>query len=399
MVEIDFPANKIFENMQPLYEYITLYLNEFDKSKLIKYDKEYGRLMELYRKDRNWKDILNLEEEYNKFITAYNHGEQYFPVLEFNPCKFMEDHILEDMIKLRDKFLNFNCYLSRFYIENLNNYIFRVRYTIDKISTNPGRYYLGNNGYDFMVSEEQYNSALKTIKENPYQEIPSDRNIDAETAAKEMQDHINMRGYNYSVEIHNNMLPRMNVNTNGIMRINKTAKFSKIDIDGLKAHEIDGHIGRRFYGYQTGLSLFIHGLNGRNVFDEGLAVWNSLNKVDKPKVNILFNSALKTILVYNSNLLNFYELFNLVKKLAPNFPDKKIFTVLLRLKREIINMSLPGSWPDDASYFCGYQMVKDMSDKERDDILKYNIGPDQLNDLPKIKKFFELNHFEPIKIN
>ena len=37
-----------------------------------------------------------------------------------------------------------------------------------------------------------------------------------------------------------------------------------------------------------------------------------------------------------------------------------------------------------------------MTDKERDDILKYNIGPDQIKDLPEIKKFLKLNKFKPL---
>ena len=37
-----------------------------------------------------------------------------------------------------------------------------------------------------------------------------------------------------------------------------------------------------------------------------------------------------------------------------------------------------------------------MTDKERKDILKYNIGPDQIKDLPKIKEFLRVNKFEPL---
>jgi hypothetical protein len=39
-----------------------------------------------------------------------------------------------------------------------------------------------------------------------------------------------------------------------------------------------------------------------------------------------------------------------------------------------------------------------MSDEEREDILKYNIGPDQMGDLNNIKVFLEVNEFKPLKI-
>ena len=90
------------------------------------------------------------------------------------------------------------------------------------------------------------------------------------------------------------------------------------------------------------------------------------------------------------------ELFDYIKSLAPNLPDEKIFAILVRAKREIHDMSLLGAWTDDASYFVGYQIVNKMNDKEREDILKYNIGPGQLNELSDIKKFLEINTFEPL---
>ena len=42
-------------------------------------------------------------------------------------------------------------------------------------------------------------------------------------------------------------------------------------------------------------------------------------------------------------------------------------------------------------------MIDKMTDKERDDILKYNIGPEQIKDIPKIKEFIRVNKLQPIK--
>jgi hypothetical protein len=192
------------------------------------------------------------------------------------------------------------------------------------------------------------------------------------------------------------MVPRMNVDIDKTMNVNPNAKFSEIDIEGLKAHEVEGHIGRRYYGLKTGLNLFLMGLKWRNTLDEGLAIWNSLHKVSKVKPNVKFNIALKTIITYYLDKKDFCELFDMCKELAPNLPDESLFSNLLRFKREIQDCSLLGGNGDDQSYFCGYQIVKKMTDKERDDILKWNIGPDQIKDLPEIKKFFRLNKFKPL---
>ena len=42
-------------------------------------------------------------------------------------------------------------------------------------------------------------------------------------------------------------------------------------------------------------------------------------------------------------------------------------------------------------------MVNDMDNKTRNDILHYNIGPDQIFELDNIKEFLKVNHFEPLK--
>lgn len=372
-------------------------LDNFNKLRLLELDKEYGALMELYRKDRNWKDPLNIDSEMDKFMDAKKNGEKYYPIFKFEECKFTTDNILQRMEKLLIDFENFECFLSKYYIENIRNYIFRVKYTIQKITDNPKITYYGNNGYDMTVSDEMYELALRTIEENPYESIENiGRDIKADVVAKEIKKHIDERGYKWKIIMNDNMLPRMNVNTNKTMRIKTSAVFNNEDIEGLKAHEVDAHIGRRYYGYMTGLNLFVHGLNGRNILDEGLAVWNSLNKVSKPKKNILFNTALKTLIIYKINMLDFCELFDFVRNLSPEMPDDKIFLVLARAKREIHDMSLKGAWTDDASYFCGYQIIDKMNDKQREDVLRYNIGPDQLPVLEDIKRFLKVNHLKPL---
>ena len=125
-------------------------------------------------------------------------------------------------------------------------------------------------------------------------------------------------------------------------------------------------------------------------------MWNSLNIVEEQKPNILFNIALKTIIAYKLNELDFYELFDYIHKLVPTVPESIIFKTIIRFKRELQDCSIIGGNGDDMSYFVGYQIVKNMTDSERDDILKYNIGPGQINDLPNIKKFFKFNKFKPL---
>lgn len=383
--------------MKSITQYIhsnsDLKLSKEDKAKLLKLDAEYGKLICMYRSDRNWKDVLNIDEEYEKFISAREAGMKYYPQFKMHPNKFSEDGILQRMIALRNEFLQFRCFLSKYYIESLNDYIVKVKFTIKKNENVPNTYFL-----DTPPSLEDYNAALETIKKHPYESLKdAHRDINAATAQKQLQQYIDELGYGWKIILNDEMMPRMNVNTDKTMRIKSSAMFSEEDLEGLQQHEIRGHIGRRYYGMQTGLQLFLYGLLGRNTLDEGLAVYNSLHKVTKRKKNIYFNIALKTIVVYQLNKMDFCELFDFVRSLTKTMPDKKIFLVLARAKREIQDMRLPGGWHDDMSYFVGYRIVKQLTNSQRDDVLKYNIGPDQLKDIDKIKKFFKVNKFEPIQ--
>lgn len=368
-------------------------LSDTDKKRLLMLDKEYGDIVDTFRHDRNDKDVLNMDEEFDKFMAARNRGMKYFPHIKLQPHKFDTDGLLGRVERLIAEFQRFDCFLSKYYLELLEPMVYKIKHVLE-----PEKYHSWYVTYQAQKpSYENYIAAERMLLENPYEKIDdSDRNIDGKTAAKMIQDHIDKLGYGWKVKLNDNMIPRMNVDTNKTMNVKTSAKFSKTDIEGLKAHEVEGHIGRRYYGLKTGLYLFLYGLLWRNTLDEGLAIWNSLNKVSKVKPNVKFNIAIKTIICYYLNDKDFCELFDMCRELDSNIPDKTLFSTLVRFKREIQDCSLIGGNGDDQSYFCGYQIVKDMTDAERDDILKYNIGPGQIHELPKIKRFLEVNKFEPL---
>lgn len=385
--------------MIDLYKYINnvkspLVLDKESKEKLLALDKEYGELVLMYRNDYNTKDVANMDSECKKFLSERKQGRKYFPQIELTTENgFYTDGILQRLNALLVEFRNFNCFLSKYYIELIEDMIRTVEFSFNI-----------KEKYPWYVQYRKQTPSLENLKlaremlaQNPYEEVDdSDRTIDGKEAAKLIQAHIDKRGYKWKVKLNDKMIPRMNVDIDRTMNVNPNAMFSETDIEGLKAHEVDGHIGRRYYGLKTGLNLFLMGLKWRNTLDEGLAIWNSLNKVSKVKPNVKFNIALKTIIAYYLDKKDFCELFDMCKKLAPNMPDKSIFATLVRFKRELQDCSLLGGNGDDQSYFCGYQIVKKMTDSERNDILKYNIGPDQIPELPKIKQFLAQNKFTPL---
>ena len=94
-------------------------LSDEDMKKLLSLDKEYGELVDMYRHDRNTKDVTNLDEECEKFLRARERGIKYFPYIKLDgENKFHTDGILLRLKNLLVEFERFpQCYLSKYYIE------------------------------------------------------------------------------------------------------------------------------------------------------------------------------------------------------------------------------------------------------------------------------------------
>ena len=376
-------------------------LSKKNKEYLLELDKKYGELAIIFRKEFRAKNVMNLDDEFEKFIEHKKVGEKYFPKLELEEIESSVD-IKEEFEELLAKFENFSSFISKFYIERINGFLKSIRIKEKyKEMSNSGEYgkkSMNKNRGDCFPTLAEYNYALELIKDFPYESIKNEvRDIKAEDAVKMFQKKIDELGYEYKVKLVDGMLPRVNVTPEGIVRVNPKAIFSKTDIEGLYQHELCGHVGRRYYGYKTGLNLFVIGLSKSNTYDEGLAIWNSINKVKTPKPNILFNIAIKTIIAYHSYDMDFCELFNFIHELVPNISDKTLFRTIVRSKRNIGDCRII-SGAIETGYLKGYKLVTLMSDEDRDDILKYNIGPEQMDDLKNIKVFLEVNKFDPLEI-
>jgi len=370
-------------------------LSPSNKRKLIELDKEFNRLAKLRKDDYGGNDVLNADAEWERFIEAKKHGGKYFPVLKVNKNQYDTDDIIPDLKKLYNEFAGFReCFLSKYYMDVIMWMLHYCQFFIDKEKNKKLIY------QDKTLDEKTFDEALKIIsstKVTPTGDLHRDK--DAKYAADKIKKALDELGYDWKVVIKNNMMPRMSVDSFGNIKISKDAKFSDVDIDSLIAHEVKGHVARRYYGYQTGLYLFVHGLYGRNILDEGLAIWNSLNLTRKQKPNVLFTIALKYVIVYLFKTRNFCDVYDYLDDLIDkNYSRKILFKSMIRAKRENRDCSLLGGLADDAEYFYGYKLVKRMDKTERENILKYNVGVEQLYDIDNIKKFLDINKFEPLKI-
>jgi len=362
------------------------------KTKLLELDEKYHKLTEKFRTKYVATTCSNLREEFDKFMSAKNMGQKYYPQLEIENSN-VDNKLIENFEKLKDEFkkIKDDCYIVKFYLEKIEGMLegLELRKQLET-----GDYTTPDKN---PVDKSLYEEALECIKNNPYKkpDFKNDRNIESDKCLEEIEDALDELGYNFEVQIDDNMLPRMNVKM-GMVNVNRKARFSEDDIEGLIAHEIKGHVGRRYYGKETGLWLFAYGLQSSSTYDEGLAVWNSLNLVKHKKDNVMFNIAMKTCVSYLMFEMDFCDLFDWVKKKAPTMTDYTAFKIIVRPRRRNKDCEIKSGEPM-TTYFKGYNMVKDMDDKMRDDILHYNIGPNQIFELENIKEFLKVNKFKKLQ--
>lgn len=398
--------------MKHIYNYIienfedSLRLSNDDKNRLLELDSEFNELANIYEKEHiHFANVTNMDESIELVLEAIRSNNTKFkPHLEYEKSNIEDDEWCSDFIdkinKLKIEFIDLNCYLTKFYIYRINKIIEQIMFL---------NQYTKNEKITIRVknhpSVRLYKEAVKLIKENPYVDknelIEKDEDYkqiySPEESKKILQKEIDKYGYGWRVVIDKYMVPRMSVRPYREFRINANNNFSKVDLESLKVHEVAVHVARKYNALQSGLYLFIHGLKGNNVYDEGLAIYNSLNKVEKPKPNILFYICMKIILLYHMHTKNIVEAFKALKKLT-GLDDRKIALAIVRASRIYIYTPL-GNYSTDEDYLDGYLRVKNMSEDDRKKLLEVPIGPDQLFELDTIKKFIKVNKFKPIKID
>lgn len=386
--------------MRSLYEYIKesyeeiLKLSNEEIQELLDLDLEYGKLMLISRYEVVAREILNADEEWDKFEQIHiNGGQEYYPVIKHRELKY-EKYDLENRTKaLIEKFSHINCFLKKYYIDNLDSIIAKINYLRN----------LDSDDYE-MAAEKMHNFddktveyALKVIHETKDTSLPKGkeykRDITGDKVKEKIQQALDELGYDWKIIENNDMPPRMGVNPEKTFRIRTTAKFSEVDIESLIAHEIKAHVRKRYEGYKKGLFLFVFGLNGKNIFDEGMAIWNSLNIIEHPKPYALFKICFSYIVCYYLSQYSFCETFDRIKTLCEGkgVSDKLIFKQMMRSKRSTIRTDRLGYWSGDIDYLRGYLLVDKMSTEERDKLITWNIGPDQFYTMDTFEKFFKYN--------
>ena len=103
---------------------------------------------------------------------------------------------------------------------------------------------------------------------------------------------------------------------------------------------------------------------------------------------------MKIIILYLLNTKGIYSAYKKIKELT-GIEDRRIALAIVRASRVYIYTML-GNYSTDEDYLDGYLQVKNMSDEDREKLLKLPIGPDQLYEMDTLQKFIDINKFPKI---
>ena len=124
VMNLDDEFDKFIEHKRVGEKYFKL--SKKDKEYLLELDKKYGELAIFFRKEFRAKNVMNLDDEFDKFIEHKKVGEKYFPKLELEQIESSID-IKAEFEEHLSKFENFSSFISKFYIERINGFLKTIR--------------------------------------------------------------------------------------------------------------------------------------------------------------------------------------------------------------------------------------------------------------------------------
>lgn len=148
--------------------------------------------------------------------------------------------------------------------------------------------------------------------------------------------------------------------------INKKYKFTKEKLEGTIAHEIEIHALRGYYGGKQKYSIFKYGTADYIEIEEGLAVLNKSEKLKSSQP--IRNSALQFVSVYYAHSHSYSQTYKYL--LSIGLSESNAFNYTYRAKRGLANTSRKGAFLKDSLYFSGYLKVKELTDKQKEELIK-----------------------------
>lgn len=334
---------------------------------------------------------INLHEENNNFLKNFREGKEYNPKYVYQPY---EDIDFERLKKQISRFKLSNSPIENIfkkYLVFLNNVI-----SLYQNRSNPSnftKYSINAFGFpDKRLIEKAYTFLTMTMPLDI--EIEEIKRYNAHDLATELKNRINKYGFAWKLIVLNSSTTKVTVDTEArVIYLNGSLKYSELDLERLKVHEVDTHVIRAENGRIQPFKIFSTGLANSLSTEEGLAV-NSEEKNNVLDKKILRLYAGRVIAVSLSIKKSFYDIFT---ELRNYFSEQDTLYITQRTKKGFCSTSEYGGFTKDYVYFDGYYKVKEFLNLNNDPKILF-VGSVGLEDIPDIKNLLKTNVIDEPKI-
>ncbi len=304
----------------------------------------------------------NLLKEKNKFFK--NKHFDYNPQFTYTLINLDSDYIIEKLNKLHP---DPNTKLGQIFIDKIIE--IRNKTLLFESIGNDEKFPQRSINLFGIPDEETYQKALDIIKSTERNKTPKKERVLKKSEIEQIiKDHLkklnlesvrivftSTRGKKASV-----------IKTGDRIFINPKYKFTKTQLLGTLAHEVDVHLVRAYYGSKKKYKIFQYGTAGYIEIEEGLAIYNKARVLKSQQP--IRNAAIMYVSSYKAYQDSFVNTVKFLMDLG--IGPKNAFKYTLRTKRGLSDTSKAGAFLKDMLYFKGYLKVKDLTGKERKALLK-----------------------------
>jgi len=314
---------------------------------------------------------LNIADEKEKFSKAWKNNSIYNPQFIYKSLDFSFSEISTKFKRLNEAFIKNDHVLSRYYVEHIEETLEALQHLSNRKTKTFSTWLTAQYGRPSKKLLKQAQELLSTLD----QVVKEEQSIDAtevlEIFTQALQER-GFKGWKISIE---EMPARMSINQMlKRVKIKASAKFSLVEIERLKVHEIDTHILRAENAKKQPYLLFQYGFPRYLKTEEGLAIFSEkqsglLSEYDKQKY------ALRVLASEYASNHGFYDLFVYLNKYID---ENDAFDMAVRVKRGLIDTSVKGGYTKDQVYLGGYFTVKSMLPEDRIKLYYGKLGVDDL---------------------
>lgn len=293
---------------------------------------------------------VNALEQKEKFLRAWRKGKAYHP-------KFSYIDFPGEWVRMLDAFLE-NLVTDDSILENaLKKDVESTLRLAVAISEN-------NPELITLATKERYGVPRDIDVERALEDLglligadQIERNIPADVVAMHLRNTLEQLGLSaWEVILEDVMSARVSVRAPAErIMVRSDALFSKDEVTRLIYHEIGTHVFRYLNGASQPIHLMRIGFGDYLATEEGLANYHEVKfGVQLPSDRRRY--AIRLLAAYYSLEHGFFEIF---KKIVPHTCPDEAFDIVARVKRGIIDTSMPGGYLKDHVYHSGFLKITD----------------------------------------